>query len=91
MMGPFPLQDDFGMKAVLVVLDRSLDKGKYSDYVQNGKPFAKPGRVLRIFHKQGQAAWGTSWELMSGTYVGSLMFQLIRSGSRDLWLAFTNG
>jgi hypothetical protein len=33
-MGPFPLSDDAGMKAAMVVLDRSLDPGKYSDYVQ---------------------------------------------------------
>jgi hypothetical protein len=33
-MGPFPLNDDFGMKAALVVLDRSLDAGRYSDYIQ---------------------------------------------------------
>jgi hypothetical protein len=33
-MGPFPLSDDFGMKAALVVLDRSLDPGRYSDHVQ---------------------------------------------------------
>jgi hypothetical protein len=33
-MGPFPLDDTLGMKATLVVLDRSLDQGRYSDYVQ---------------------------------------------------------
>jgi hypothetical protein len=33
-MGPFPLEDMFGMKAALVVLDLSLDRGRYSDYVQ---------------------------------------------------------
>jgi hypothetical protein len=32
--GPFPLSDEVGMKAAIVVLDRSLDPGKYSDYVQ---------------------------------------------------------
>jgi hypothetical protein len=32
-MGPFPLSDDFGMKAALLVLDRSLDLGKSADYV----------------------------------------------------------
>jgi hypothetical protein len=33
-LGPFPLSDDVGMKAAMVELDRSLDPGKYSDYVQ---------------------------------------------------------
>jgi hypothetical protein len=33
-MGPFPLRDDFGMMAALVVFDRSLDPGRYADYVQ---------------------------------------------------------
>jgi hypothetical protein len=33
-MGPFPLSDEFGMKAAMLVLDRSLDPGKYADYVQ---------------------------------------------------------
>jgi hypothetical protein len=33
-MGPFPLSDDAGIKAAMVVLDRSLDPGKYYDYVQ---------------------------------------------------------
>jgi hypothetical protein len=33
-MGSFPLSDDFGMRAALLVLDRSLDAGRYSDYVQ---------------------------------------------------------
>jgi hypothetical protein len=33
-MGPFPLEDLFGMKAAMLVLDRLLDPGRYSDYVQ---------------------------------------------------------
>jgi hypothetical protein len=33
-IGTFPLSDDAGMKAAMVVLDGSLDPGKYSDYVQ---------------------------------------------------------
>jgi hypothetical protein len=33
-MGPFPLSDDFGMKVAMIVLDRSLDPGKYAEYVQ---------------------------------------------------------
>jgi hypothetical protein len=33
-MGPYPLSDTFGMKATMVVLDRSLDPGKYVIFVQ---------------------------------------------------------
>jgi hypothetical protein len=33
-MGPFPLHDDFGMKAAVAMLDKSLDKGKYVEHVQ---------------------------------------------------------
>jgi hypothetical protein len=33
-MGPFPLADDFGMKVAMAVLDRSLDPGRYAEYVQ---------------------------------------------------------
>jgi hypothetical protein len=35
-MGPFPLEDTFGMKAAIAVLDRSLDKGNYAEHVQWG-------------------------------------------------------
>ena len=33
-MGPFPLQDSFGMQIAIAVLIRSLDKGKYENFVQ---------------------------------------------------------
>ena len=33
-MGPHPLEDTFGMKCAVAVLDRSLDPGKYDVYVQ---------------------------------------------------------
>jgi hypothetical protein len=33
-MGPGPLEDNLGMKAMMVVLDRSLNKGVYEDTVQ---------------------------------------------------------
>ena len=33
-MGPWPLEDSLGMKGVIAVLDRSLDKGVYEDNVQ---------------------------------------------------------
>lgn len=33
-MGPFPLEDSIGMKAAILLLRRSLDKGRYEAYVQ---------------------------------------------------------
>lgn len=33
-MGPYPLEDTFGMKAAICVLDRSLDQGHYERFVQ---------------------------------------------------------
>jgi hypothetical protein len=33
-MGPFPLKDSLGMSVPIAVLDRSLDPGKYDDFVQ---------------------------------------------------------
>jgi hypothetical protein len=33
-MGPWPLEDNLGMKATMAVLDRLLDKGTYEDTVQ---------------------------------------------------------
>jgi hypothetical protein len=33
-MGPFPLEDTSGMKATVAVLDRSLHKGNYAEFVQ---------------------------------------------------------
>ena len=35
-MGPFPLQDIFGMLPAIALLDRYLDKGVHSDHVQWG-------------------------------------------------------
>jgi hypothetical protein len=35
-MGPFPLKDECGMQAALVLLDRSLDPGRYANQVQFG-------------------------------------------------------
>jgi hypothetical protein len=33
-LGPWPLEDSVGMKGVIAVLDRSLDKGVYEENVQ---------------------------------------------------------
>jgi hypothetical protein len=35
-MGPFPLQDTFGMSAAIVILQNSLNPGKYDKHVQFG-------------------------------------------------------
>jgi len=35
-MGPFPLEDTFGMGAALVMLERSLKPGKYASHLQFG-------------------------------------------------------
>jgi hypothetical protein len=35
-MGPFPLEDECGMKAAIAMSDRSLDPGRYADHVQYG-------------------------------------------------------
>jgi hypothetical protein len=35
-MGPFPLDDECGMKAAIAMLDRSLDSGRHADHVQYG-------------------------------------------------------
>jgi hypothetical protein len=33
-MGPFPVRDDMGMQSAIAVLDRSMDPGKYAEFVQ---------------------------------------------------------
>jgi hypothetical protein len=33
-IGPFPMRDDMEMQAAIVVLDRSMDQGKYTEFVQ---------------------------------------------------------
>ena len=35
-LGPFHIREDFGMKAGVAILDRSLDKGSYAKCVQWG-------------------------------------------------------
>jgi len=61
-MGPFPLQDDWGMKGAIAVLDKSLDPGKYEETVQ-----AKTFRKVRRPHqhpssgecwRNGRCCWG---------------------------------
>jgi hypothetical protein len=62
-MGPFPLSDDFGMKAAMLVLDRSLDPGKYADYVQ-----------WETFRKARSAVINISQAGVSGLQKMSLVF-----------------
>jgi hypothetical protein len=35
-MGPFPLRDECGMQAAMILLDRLLDPGRYTNHVQFG-------------------------------------------------------
>jgi hypothetical protein len=56
-MGTFPLSDNFGMKAALVVLDRSLDSGRYSDYVQ-WETFRKARSAITNISQAGSSGLG---------------------------------
>lgn len=49
-LGPFPLTDTMGMKAAIAVLDKSLDKGKYEDFVQ-WETFRKTRSALTNLHQ----------------------------------------
>jgi hypothetical protein len=51
-MGPFPLSDNLGMKAALVVLDRLLDPRHYADYVQ-WEAFRKVRSAITIISQAG--------------------------------------
>jgi hypothetical protein len=56
-MGPFPLSDDFGMIAALVVLDRLLDSGRYLDYVQ-WEMFGKARSAITNISQAGSSGLG---------------------------------
>jgi hypothetical protein len=58
-MGPFPLQDDFGMLPAIALLDRSLDKGVYADHVQWGT-FRKAMSVVTNITQAGVGGLGNS-------------------------------
>lgn len=58
-MGPWPLEDTFGMKGVLAVLDRSLDKGVYEDNVQ-WDTFRKQMSTLTNISQAGVGGLGNS-------------------------------
>lgn len=49
-MGPWPLEDTFGMQAAIAVLIRSLDKGKYENFVQ-WETFRKTRSALTNAHQ----------------------------------------
>jgi hypothetical protein len=58
-MGPFPLQDDFGMLPAISLLDRSLDKGVHSEHVQWGT-FRKARSVVTNVTQAGVSGLGDS-------------------------------
>ena len=58
-MGPFPLQDDFGMLPAIALLDRSLDKGVHAEHVQWGT-FRKAMSVVTNITHAGVAGLGDS-------------------------------
>lgn len=49
-LGPFPLWDSFGMLPAIAVLDKSLDKGKYEEFVQ-WETFRKMRSAITNFHQ----------------------------------------
>lgn len=49
-LGPFPLYDSFGMLPAIAVLDKSLDKGKYEEFVQ-WETFRKMRSAITNFHQ----------------------------------------
>ena len=53
-MGPFPLEDSFGMGAAVAVLDKSMDPGRYEAQVQ----FSTFRKVRSALTNLGQAGFG---------------------------------
>jgi hypothetical protein len=58
-MGPYPLQDDFGMLPAIALLDRSLAKGVHSEHVQWGT-FRKARSVVTNITQAGVGGLGDS-------------------------------
>ena len=58
-LGPFPVEDTLGMKAALMVLDRSLDPGLYSQHVQ-WATFRKSMSALTNISQAGVSGLGDS-------------------------------
>ena len=58
-MGPFPLEDSFGMRAAIAVLRRSLDKGRYEEHVQP-RTFRKPVTYITNVTRAGVFGMGTA-------------------------------
>mmetsp|Transcript_23389 Transcript_23389/g.35449 ORF Transcript_23389/g.35449 Transcript_23389/m.35449 type:complete len:105 (-) Transcript_23389:3811-4125(-) len=56
-MGPFPLQDDWGMKEAIGVLDKSLDPGKYEETVQ-AETFQKIRSAITNIHQASAGGMG---------------------------------
>ena len=58
-MGPFPVRDDTGMQAAIAVLDRSMDPGKYAEFVQWGT-FRKTRSAITNVSQAGVGGMGDS-------------------------------
>mmetsp|Transcript_17572 Transcript_17572/g.49643 ORF Transcript_17572/g.49643 Transcript_17572/m.49643 type:complete len:426 (+) Transcript_17572:14374-15651(+) len=58
-MGPFPLDDVYGMAGAIAILDRSLDKGKYATHVQY-ETFRKTRSTITNIHQASVAGLGDS-------------------------------
>lgn len=58
-MGPFPVEDKFGMGAAVVMLQRSLDKGSYKDHLQFATMRKMRGAFANVYHASAQASGGT--------------------------------
>jgi hypothetical protein len=79
-MGPFPLEDTFGMKAAIAVLDRSLDKGNFAEHVQWGTFRKVIGPPSLTFRKPGCRGLETPLGLTSGNTFGSQTWSRINLG-----------
>jgi hypothetical protein len=53
-MGPFPLEDTFGMKVACTLLRRSLDPGKWEKYIQFGTARKVRSVYSNMFHASSQ-------------------------------------
>jgi hypothetical protein len=58
-MGPFPVRDDMGMQAAIAVLDRSMDPGKYAEFVQ-WETFRKTRSCITNVSQAGVGGLGNS-------------------------------
>jgi hypothetical protein len=77
-MGPFPLEDNFGMKVGCVLLARSLDPGKNERYIQ----FSTARKIRSAYSNMYHA----SSKIDGGDGNGLRDFQDLRDPVSDLWI-----